>query len=206
MQTFWDSRYQQTEPKKLGWFEATPQPSLDLIRAYSSSKNDLIVDIGSGASTLIDHLVEDGFTRIIATDISSEGLEVTKKRLGDNASGVQFICDDMLHPITLNKLKDVFIWHDRAVLHFFTEEKDRQAYLNLLTRVLKPTGFVIISTFAMGGLTKCSGLEIKQYDTSTLSEFFGSELKLIRSFSHTYTTTWGQERPFIYAVFQRNKI
>lgn len=202
-QDFWNSRYHNTDPEKLGWYEATPQPSLNLIREFSTSKQDLILDIGSGSSTLIDHLIEDGFNQIIASDISNEGLDLTKKRLGDKASGVRFICDDILHSTALNQLQNISIWHDRAVLHFFTDEKDRQAYLNLLKKILKPSGFVIISTFAIGGLTKCSGLEIKQYDAMSLSKFLGSEFKLIRTFSHIYTTTWGQERPFLYVVFQR---
>lgn len=202
MNTFWNSRYQNTEPSNLGWFEATPQPSLDLIRKYAGSKHTYILDAGSGASTLIDHLVEEGFDQIVATDISNEGLALTRTRLATNASKVQFICDDILHPIQLNQLKNIDIWHDRAVFHFFTEESDRQAYLDVLKQILSPTGIVIISTFAIGGLTKCSGLDIRQYDEKLLSEFLGVEFKLLESFSYTYTTTWGQERPFIYAVFR----
>lgn len=201
MHTFWNSCYQNIEPSKLGWFEATPQPSLALIQKYAKSKHDHILDVGSGSSTLIDHLVLDGFDQVTATDISNEGLAVTKTRLAANASRVRFICDDILQPTQLNQLKKVDIWHDRAVLHFFTQESHREAYLNLLQKILASKGIVIISTFAVGGLVKCSGLDIRQYDEKLLSELLGEEFKLLESFSHTYITTWGQERPFFYAVF-----
>lgn len=187
----------------MGWYEASPQPSLGLIQEFCGSKSDVILDIGSGSSTLIDHLVESGYSQIIATDISAEGLAITKQRLGENSSQVQFIVDDLTSPIHLPSLKDISIWHDRAVLHFFTEERDRNSYLSLLKIVLKSGGFAIISTFETGGLTKCSGLNIRQYDTQSMIDFLGDEFKLVRSIAHTYTTTWGQDRPFVYGIFQK---
>lgn len=201
---FWNSRYQTTDPTKLGWFEVNPQPSLGLIQQYSDSKQVPILDVGSGASTLIDGLVENGFEGVIATDISYEGLAITQARLAEKASKIRFICDDILHPTQLHQLKNVDIWHDRAVLHFFTRESERQAYLELMRQTLSPKGVVIISTFAPGGLTTCSGLEIRQYDEKMLVEFLGPEFILLEAFPHLYTTTWGQERPFIYAVFRRD--
>ena len=203
LRSHWDAKYQNTEQIKLGWYEASPQPSLDLIRKSCVSKDGVILDIGSGSSTLIDHLVADGYTNVIATDISTKGLEITKQRIGENLNSVRFIVDDLTQPTHLSSLKDISIWHDRAVLHFFTEEQERNSYLVLLKRVLKHGGFAIISTFEIGGLTKCSGLNIHQYDTQSMIKFLGSEFKLIRSMSHTYTTTWGQDRPFVYGVFQR---
>ncbi len=205
MNAYWNSRYDQTEQSKLGWYESQSQPSLTLIQSCQVPKDVLIVDIGSGSSVLIDNLIEDGYTNLVATDISDSGLAITRKRLGERAKNVQFIVDDLTHPTQLLNLKEVSIWHDRAVFHFFIREEDRQTYRNLLNSVLKSDGFVIISTFAIGGLTQCSGLEIRQYSAETLSEFLGADFKCIQSHDHFYTTTWGQVRPFIYAVFQKIK-
>lgn len=198
----WDSKYQNTEQKSLGWYEEKPQPSLNLIKEFCPLKDSCILDVGSGSSTLIDHLVQEGYSHIIATDISKEALVITQKRLPDTSS-VRFIVDDLTHPTQLTGLKEISIWHDRAVLHFFTEEKDQKSYVRLLKNILNPGGFALISTFAMGGLTKCSGLDIRQYDEKSMSQLLGDGFKLIRSMPYTYQTTWGQERPFIYTIFQR---
>lgn len=203
MKNHWDEKYRNTEPVKLGWYENSPQPSLDLIRQRHLAKDVIILDVGSGSSPLVDRLLEDGYTNIIATDISQEALAITQSRLGKKASRIQFITDDLLHPTQLTNLKDISVWHDRAVLHFFTEEIDRNVYVRLLKSVLKADGFVIISTFAPDGLTKCSGLNVCRYDAASLAKVLGDEFKLIQSLSYTYTTTWGQKRPFIYGVFQR---
>lgn len=199
----WDSKYQHTEQKSLGWYEENPQPSLNLIKEFSVSKADVILDVGSGSSTLIDHLIQEGYSQIIATDISAQGLAITQKRLGDSASQVRFVVDDLTAPAQLDSIKNISIWHDRAVLHFFTEEKDQKLYVRLLNSILKPGGFALISTFAKEGLTKCSGLDIRQYDEGSMVKLLGDEFKLIRSMPYTYQTTWGQERPFIYVIFQR---
>ncbi len=203
MKAHWNTRYQQTEQPKLGWYESKSEPSLSLIQSCDLPKDALIADIGSGSSVLIDDLIESGYTNLIATDISESGLAITRNRLGKKTAHVRFIADDLTHPTELLTLTDVALWHDRAALHFFTQEKDRDRYLRLVKSILKPNGYVIISTFAIEGLTKCSGLEIQQYSPKTMSQFLGKEFKPIRSLKHVYTTTWGQERPFIYCVFQR---
>ncbi len=203
LKSHWESKYSQTETSRLGWYEADPQPSLELIIQCDIPKDGIVLDVGSGASSLVDSLVLEGYTQVISTDISEEGLKITQHRLGEKVAQVQFIVDDIAHSKVIVQLKDVSMWHDRAVLHFFTEEKDRKAYLKLLKQVLKPGGIAIISTFAVGGLTHCSGLDIRQYDIQSLSKFLGDEFTLIKGIHYTYTTTWGQERPFIYGVFQR---
>lgn len=203
IESHWNSRYKETEQEKLGWYESEAQPSLDLIRSCKVSHDDLIVDIGSGSSVLIDNLINDGYKRIVATDISKVGLDITKRRLGEKAEHVQFIVDDLINPTYLKELSDIDIWHDRAVLHFFTKEPEKQAYGSLLKASLKPNGFAIISTFAVGGLTKCSGLDIQQYTPETLGQLLGPEFKLIKSLKYTYMTTWKQARPFIYCIFQK---
>jgi SAM-dependent methyltransferase len=203
MKDYWNSRYQQTQQEKLGWYEAVSQPSLDLIDSCYIAKDALIVDIGSGASLLIDNLIDAGYRNLVATDISDAGLAISRDRLGDRVAHVRFIVDDICQPLRLTGLRNVAIWHDRAVLHFFTQEKDRAVYLNLLNAVLSPGGFVIIATFAVGGLTQCSGLDIQQYTAESLSQFLGDAFILVQALDHVYTTTWGQDRPFLYCVFQK---
>lgn len=202
----WDEKYQTTPQEKLGWYESHSQPSLDLIQELGLKKSDVILDIGSGSSSLIDDLIEAGYSNIIASDISQNALALTKQRLGKKGSVVKFIVDDVLNPNSLTKLNGVSLWHDRAVLHFFTEESDKLAYLKTLNAVLKPGGFVIISAFALNGLTQCSGLPVSQYDAKLMSNFLDTQFTLLKHINHIYETTWGQERPFIYTVFQKRSI
>ena len=205
----WDNKYSLTETEKLGWYEELPEPSLTLINDCYIDKNDLIIDVGSGTSKLIDALMSTNYTNIIATDISKIALDKAKKRLQslipDKAENCQFIIDDILNPKHIDKLKDVSIWHDRAVFHFLIDEKDQQKYLQVLKKIVKKDGYVIISTFAIGGINTCSGLPVKQYNLEMLIDFLGDDFNLVESFNYDYITTWGQKRPFIYTKFIRIK-
>jgi SAM-dependent methyltransferase len=201
----WDNKYADSDIQKLGWFESASEPSLSLIKAFSKTPDAYLLDVGSGASLLIDNLIEEGYTHLIAADISKNGLNVTKNRLGKKAEHVRFIVDDITNSSKLRSLKDIDIWHDRAVLHFFKCERDRNAYVELLKSVLKPGGHAIISTFGLNAPKKCSGLSVHRYDAEGLSQLLGDEFKLIKSVDYLYTTTWGQTRPFVYTVFKREE-
>jgi SAM-dependent methyltransferase len=202
----WNKTYEATETKKLGWYEETPEPSLTLIQECPIDKNDVIIDVGCGASTLVDELINNGYTNIVLADISKMALGITHNRLKTlqpkNPVSVAFLTDDVTNSKHIKSINNITVWHDRAVLHFLTNDDDQQAYLKLLKLTIRKGGYVIISTFAIGGAEECSGLPVKQYDAKSLSDFLGPEFKLVKSFDHTYTTTWGQERPFIYTVFQ----
>lgn len=208
----WNNKYNTTNTKKLGWYEENPEPSLTLIKESPIDKNDLVVDIGCGTSTLVDELLVSGYTNIVLSDISQSALSISRNRLQKKfyklIGNITFLTDDITNSKYIKNLNNIAIWHDRAVLHFLIDEKDQQSYLDLLKSTVKKGGYIIISTFAIGkvdgvdGIKKCSGLPIKQYSVKTLSEFLGSEFKLVESFDYTYTTTWGQKRPFIYAKFK----
>ncbi len=114
----WNEKYKTTSQEKLGWYEETSSPSLELIQECGLSKSDSVLDIGSGSSTLIDSLIQEGYTSIIASDISEAALEITKARLGTLAAKVTFVVDDVLRPDKLDALEKVSLWHDRAVFHF----------------------------------------------------------------------------------------
>jgi len=203
---FWDQCYTGKSGKELGWHESKSNPSLKLINQCKIKKNDLILDVGSGASVLIDDLICSGYTNLIAADISSVALNITKKRIGDKKRRIQFIVDDITASNNLIQCRKVKIWHDRATLHFLTKEKDRTAYLDLLNTILLPNGNVIIATFSFDGVKQCSGLDIQPYTSEQLKGLMGDQFTLLQSFKHDYYTPWDEHRPFIYTLFKKQKL
>lgn len=201
----WNKVYSSKEVNKLGWYEETPDKSLKLIEKCNINKSDRILDVGVGASTLIDNLIEMGYRNITATDFSERALNKLEMRLGAKASLVDFVIDDLTQPKHLNELRNVALWHDRAVLHFLTEESERGAYLSILLQVVRTGGYVIIATFSLEGAPKCSGLDVRRYDQKMLQEFLGDEFRLIEHFDYIYHMPSGDTRPYIYTLFKRIK-
>jgi hypothetical protein len=204
MQNHWDAIYRDADTQKLGWYEAKPSMSLELIEHCCLDPEQPILDVGAGASVLIDHLLARGHRRLIATDISSKALATMKARLGkEKEAFVQWLIDDITESKKLTSIGEVAVWHDRAVLHFLTEETERQAYRELLFRLVPVNGFAIIATFALGGAEMCSGLQVRQYNSSMLSEFLGPQFTLLESHDYPYFQPSGNPRPFIYTRFQK---
>ena len=202
----WQNVYETRDTQSLGWFEQNPAPCLRLIARCALDKHEPILDVGAGATTLIDNLLDQGFDNVIALDISGAALEKLQQRLGpERAARVEWIVDDMAHPGVIRDHAQVCLWHDRALLHFFTERHQQQAYLATLKTLVKKGGFVSIGVFSMDGAPRCSGLELKRYDADLLAAFLGPGFKLLESFSHTHTMPSGDPRPYIYALFQREK-
>ncbi len=202
----WNKVYKKQEINQLGWYEENPEPSLRLIEKCDLKKHDRIIVVGSGASTLVDKLIEKGFEKIICNDISNSGLHELKQRLESNSEKVQWLVDDLTSATELENLSPVDLWHDRAVLHFFTEPADQQSYFKLLKKIVKNKGYVIISEFNLEGADKCTGLPVFRYSKEALQEELGEDFELISSFNHTYTQPSGNTREFIYTLFQRNRI
>lgn len=202
MKEHWEKVYQQSPVDRLGWYEAFPK-SLELIESLGLNRSDAILDIGSGASTLIDQLLERGYSSIIATDISQTALTLLQQRLKGDAQKVRWIVDDVTAPQKLDKIGPVKLWHDRTLLHFLLEQKQQQAYRNLIDKVVDRDGYVIIAVFAVGGAKKCSGLDVKNYSVDMLCEFLGSHYQLVRSFDYLYTMPSGDTRPYIYTLFKK---
>lgn len=203
--THWTSVYQDKNPEQLGWYEETPEPSLGLIRSLKLSPYAEILNVGAGASTLIEHLLEEGFQNITVNDISPTAMEMLRDQLGKEECNVEWVQDDLTAPTALKEIPQIDLWHDRAVLHFFTEPKDQLAYFNLLKQKVKPGGYVIIATFAIGGADKCSGLPILQYNAEMLTERLGFDFELKQRLNHTFINPNGGERPYIYTLFQRKQ-
>jgi len=200
----WNKTYTTSPITQLGWYEAQSFPSIQFIERCAVPKHYPIVDIGSGTSTLISSLLELGYQNLYAIDISEVALEKAKALLEkERAAQVHWIVDDITNPSTVLQLQNAAVWHDRAVFHFLTEERDRQTYLSLLQKIVMPGGFVIMATFAMDGATKCSGLPVQRYSAESLNEFFGDGLRLVESSDYTYRMPSGDLRPYVYTRFQK---
>jgi ubiquinone/menaquinone biosynthesis C-methylase UbiE len=200
----WDSVYQGQETETLGWYEATPTPSLEMIERCQLDPTDAILDVGAGSSTLFDHLLSRGYKNLIAVDLSLEALNRLELRIAEShPNHLHCIVDDITHPTELIKLQPVKLWHDRALLHFLHDQVDKQSYLSTLCRLLLPDGYVIIAAFSLNGAEQCTGLPVHRYNAEMLAEFLGPEFSLREQFDHTYHQPSGNPRPFIYTRFQR---
>ena len=199
----WNKAYQNNVVEKLGWFEDDPVASFDLIEKCNLSKDALIFNAGAGATTLIALLLEKGYSNILVNDISSLALNKLKNSIDSN-SNVRFFVDDLTNPITLLDVKNIDLWHDRAVLHFFTSKDQQLSYFNLLKKIVREGGYVIFSEFGIDGAKKCCGLDIVNYSEKMLQDRLGEEFTLLESFNHQYNhPSNGNTRKYIYTLFKR---
>ena len=195
----WESIYQTKEPNEVSWYQEKPETSLNLISETGIEKNAKIIDVGAGASKLADNLLALGFRNITALDVSLNALNESKKKLGDRANNVKWIVSD-LREFETNERYD--LWHDRAVLHFLTEEEDIRRYKELVRTYLKPKGYVIVSTFSVNGSKRCSGLDVRQYSEDSMKTLF-TGFEHIKSFEEEHLTPWGSSQIFIWGVFRK---
>ncbi len=200
LKTHWEKVYLSKPNEQLGWFENDLSPTLKLIEKTQLPLTASILNIGAGNTTLIDELLNLKYSNIIATDISQTALTKLNRRL--NSKHVTYITDDLTQPNKLLDINKVDLWIDRAVLHFFTDEKDQNTYFNLLKNKVKKGGYVLMAQFNLQGAEKCSGLPVKRYDKTLLSEKLGKNFKLINSFDYIYTMPSGDKRPYVYALFK----
>ena len=206
MKEHWNEVYESTEVKTLGWYEDKPTLCLRLLAKCNIEKSDPILDVGSGASTFIDCLLDEKYTNIIATDISEEALNKLKERLGvRKASKIKWIVDDIAKPAYVCKLENIAVWHDRAVLHFLLKKDEIQTYFSTLKKIVRNGGYVLIAAFSLKGAKKCSGLDVKNYDSNMLIQNLGEEFHLIEALDYDYRMSSGDIRPYIYTLFQRRR-
>ena len=199
----WNNAYQNNPMEKLGWYETDLSPSFDLIKKSSINKNATILVAGAGNTILVDALLNDGYTDIIATDISNIALKALADR-SPKKECLTCIVDDITAPTQLKKVDEIDLWIDRAVLHFFTEVKDQHSYFDLLKSKLKKGGHVLLAEFSLEGAKKCSGLPIVNYASDMFQAPLGEGFSLIETFDYTYTMPSGDKRPYIYALYQKN--
>ena len=173
---------------------------LDLIRATGVKATASIIDIGGGASRLVDTLVDEGFKAVTVLDLSEKALATSKARLGARGANVQWVVADIT---TWEPSQTFDVWHDRAALHFLTDPKDRAAYAERVSRAVRPGGHVIIGTFAPDGPERCSGLPVVRHDAATLGKLLGHSFELIESRRHDHQTPAGATQRFQFSRFRR---
>jgi SAM-dependent methyltransferase len=199
-QAHWENVYTTKGENEVSWFQQSPMPSLDLIVQAGATTESAIIDIGGGASRLVDHLIEQGFDDITVLDLSAAALAADKARLGVDAERVSWIVADAT---TWEPARAYDIWHDRAAFHFLTDAGDRAAYVARLERGLRIGGHAIIATFAPDGPEKCSGLPVARYDGASLGQTLGAAFELIHTQRHEHATPWGARQAFQFSIFRR---
>jgi hypothetical protein len=199
-QEHWNQVYQTKGADDVSWYQRHPDLSLALIAASGVSNDTGIIDVGGGASRLVDFLLDEGYTRLAVLDLSGVALSQSRSRLGARAEAVEWFEADVT---SFTPPRRFGVWHDRAVFHFLTVADDRRGYVATLRRTLLPGGAVIISTFALDGPPKCSGLDVMRYDEQSILAELGPEFRLLEVRRETHVTPWQSEQRFIYARFQR---
>ncbi len=192
----WEKVYTTKPVAGVSWYQEHAAQSMALIRATGAPKSAAIIDVGGGASTLVDDLLAEGYGSVSVLDLSAAALAAARARLGERAAAVVWIEGDILQLALPAQAYDV--WHDRAVFHFLTREEDRRAYVAAVRRAVKPGGHVIVATFAEDGPTQCSGLDVMRYSPQQLHAQFGDAFALLRQEREEHHTPFGTRQKFIY--------
>jgi SAM-dependent methyltransferase len=196
----WEELYSRKKYDTVTWFQPVPNESLRLIKDLNLPKDFKIIDVGAGASCLVDCLLDEGFSDITLVDLSENAFTQSKKRLGERAKQVKWKVAD----ITQADFDERFdLWHDRAAFHFLTDEAHQQDYLSSLLEATKVGSCIVISTFAEDGPLKCSNLEIVRYAEEDLMKFFDKNFELIAFEKELHISPGGMEQKFNYWVFKR---
>jgi len=199
--THWEEVYETKAADEVSWFQEHSETSLALIQGTGVSKSASIIDVGGGASTLVDDLLADGFQNITVLDISAAALHVAQERLGSRAASVAWLDADIT-AVTLPE-QHFDVWHDRAVFHFLTQAGDRHKYVDAVYRSVRPGGHVIVATFAPNGPLRCSGLDVVRYSPNTLHREFGNAFELVSHRRETHETPFGTEQQFVYCYCRK---
>lgn len=199
-QAYWQNVYQTKDEQAVSWFQERPDISLDLIHATGVDASASIIDIGGGASRLVDALISEEFKVVAVLDLSEKALATSKARLGAKAARVEWIVADVTK---WQPSQNYDVWHDRAALHFLTDPKDRAAYVERVLKAVYVGGHVIIGTFAPDGPERCSGLPVVRHDAATLGKLLGPSFALAETRRHDHQTPSGVIQKFQFSRFQR---
>jgi SAM-dependent methyltransferase len=200
----WNEKYQSTQDEELGWYEDTPETTMQLVAKCELAKDASILNVGAGTTTLIDLLLDKGYSNILANDLSEVALEKLQSRIKKEYNfKLKCIADDLTNPLELNSLQNIDLWIDRAVLHFFLKQEEQQAYFDLIKKIVSKGGYVLIAVFSLEGAPKCCSLDLQRYNAEMLQSKLGNEFKLVETFNHTFINPRGGERPYVYTLFQR---
>ena len=197
----WEQVYATKSEKTVSWYQPLLTKSLDLIRTAAPDRGSSIIDIGGGASTLVDSLLDAGYGDLTVMDISDVALNHSRARLGDRAKTVTWIAADITRWLPARTWD---VWHDRAVFHFLTDSADQAHYISALQAASRPGSMAIVSTFAPDGPDRCSGLPVQRYSAASLAERIGSPFELVDQDAERHVTPGGAIQSFIYAVLKRS--
>ncbi|MDP2653704.1 MAG: class I SAM-dependent methyltransferase [Candidatus Omnitrophota bacterium] len=196
----WENVYTNKTPAEVSWYQLEPAVSLRLIASTGVNRAGKIIDVGGGASVLVDKLLDQGFGDLTVLDVSSKALDYAKKRLGNRAGAVKWIEADIAEFESSEKYD---LWHDRAVFHFLTDEDDREKYVQNMKRALNPGGHVIIAAFSIDGPLKCSGLDVERYSPEKINNALGNAFEFVQSVNEGHMTPGGKEQKFTYCYFRK---
>jgi SAM-dependent methyltransferase len=196
----WEQTYTRKRPDEVSWFQPSAERSLALIEAIAPDRASAIIDVGGGASRLVDGLLAAGYRELSVLDLSASALRASRERLGASGDSIPWIVGDITEVLLP---KTYAVWHDRAVFHFLIEAGQRARYVANATRSIADGGHLVIATFAPDGPLKCSGLEVRRYDAEGLAREFGERFELLKTERETHRTPAGGEQKFVYCVFRK---
>ena len=194
----WEQVWRTKAPDQVSWYQREPAVSLELIAAAGIARDAGIIDVGGGASVLVDRLLDLGYTHLAVLDVAGAALQASRARLGPRAANVEWHEADVT---SFEQPRRYGLWHDRAVFHFLTEAADRRSYVATLRKALKPGGSVVIAAFAPDGPPKCSGLDVMRHDEGSIGAELGPGFRLQEVRRETHRTPWQAEQRFIYCRF-----
>lgn len=196
----WEDVYTSKAPHSVSWFQPQAETSLRLIK-QAAGTDAAIIDVGGGASTLVDGLLDAGYRHLSVLDLAGSALAAARARLGARAAGIEWIEANILEAHLPAATYDV--WHDRAVFHFLTDPAARAAYVRQVLHALRPGGHVIVASFAEDGPEKCSGLPVMRYRPDALHAEFGAPFTLLQHERETHLTPAGGSQQFVYCFCRR---
>lgn len=196
----WEGVYATRGARDVSWYQTCPETSLRLIDELGVDASDAVIDVGGGASSLVDHLVGRGFRNMTVLDISRAALDTAKARLGTHAAHVTWLPGNILRVKPRGPFR---LWHDRAVFHFLTDAADRAAYAAVLADAVPAGGHAIMATFAEDGPERCSNLPVRRYSPDLLAAELDPHFALLGSLRETHVTPAGGRQNFIYCWFRR---
>ncbi len=199
----WDAVFSRREDSQLGWYEKDASKTLELLDHIPNWETSTIFLPGAGTSVLVEELLGRG-VKLLLNDISSEALGRVKNRLGDKANNVGWLCQDIAQPVE-KPLPEIDIWIDRAVLHFLTDQDDIDGYFANVKSILKVGSHAMFAEFSLSGATKCAGLKVHRYSVEELSDSLGPSFKLVSHFEYAYINPRGEPRPYVYALYVRER-
>lgn len=196
----WENIYSTKELKDSSWYQTTPTTSLNFLKQFNISKNARIIDVGGGDSLLVDNLLDLGYKNISVLDISEAALNRAKQRLGEKANRVKWIVADAA---TYKPAEQYDFWHDRAAFHFLTEDEEINNYIDTVQQSIAEAGVLVIGTFSEQGPKKCSGIEIKQYSETTMTERLEKFFAKIKCITIDHQTPFNTVQSFVFCSFRK---